>query len=467
MQREQKTGFMIHLNKFCIAICLSLLSYPLTAQQRGLTIKEAMSLAGAQQPQLRAQKEETKATGYNVAQARNSLVPELTAGYQAGYATYNNVTGMTYPGSFLPISGPPVTGNTYDPVPGSVLTALLKWNPLTFGQRQAAVDKASAQYRLAASKYNDALFRQQYLVISTYLDAVYLLKLSESYRANRERTKTGLTQSLVLAKEGLRPGIDTAQFQAALAQTEMDLLGIQSRYFELVAELARLTALPETPEMIRLEDTVFFRHLPSPEDTTAALSTHPLWQYYQSRQSVTAAALKEIQRGWRPRLDLWANAYARGSGVAADGSIHKADGWSLSHKNYGAGIQLSFPVFDFAQVNIRKKQYQSLLLADAAQLDQVALDLRKQKQMAQFNFEQHLQIAQQSLVQSSTARFAFDGLKLSYESGLIDFTRLVQGQYELLKAETAQAGAFVQTWRSLLDIAVAKGDLKIFIDRLK
>ena len=34
--------------------------------------------------------------------------------------------------------------------------------------------------------------------------------------------------------------------------------------------------------------------------------------------------------------------------------------------------------------------------------------------------------------------------KLSYESGLIDFTRLVQGQYEPLKAETAQAGAFVQ-----------------------
>ena len=164
---------------------------------------------------------------------------------------------------------------------------------------------------------------------------------------------------------------------------------------------------------------------------------------------------------------MWANAYARGSGVAADGSVDKAGGWSLSRKNYGLGVQLSFPILGFSQVNLQKKQYRSLLRADEAQLQQVSLNLQKQQETAQFNYDQQLLITRQSAVQTRTAQFAFDGLKLGYESGLIDYTRLMQGQYELLKAETAQAGAYLQTWRALLDMAVAGGNLQTFLDTLK
>lgn len=439
----------------------------LSAQQRDVSIKEALSLTVAQLPQLKAQQEQAQAASYQVNLARNTLLPELTASYQAGYATYNNITGMTYPGSFLPISGPPSSGNTYDAVPGTVLSALLKWTPLTFGQRQAAVEKAAAQYQLASSKYNDAVFRQQYTVIATYLDAVYLSRLMASYRGNIERTRTGLDQALVLAKEGLRPGIDTIQFQSVLAQAEMDLLTLQRRYFEQVTELTRLTGLPGHPDNILLTDTLLLDTPPVLKDTAATLTAHPAFRFYESRKAVSEAALKEVQRGWRPKLDIWANAYARGSGVAADGSVHHANGWDLSHRNYGAGVQLSFPILGFSQVNLQKKQYRSLLRADEAELDQVALNIQKQKETAQFAYSQHLKITQQSLVQARAAKFAYDGLKLSYESGLIDFTRLMQGQYELLKAETSQAGAFLQSWRSLLDIAVAGGNLTTFTDTLK
>lgn len=437
------------------------------AQQHGVSIKEAVTLTSTQQPRLKAKQEQAKAAGYNVDLARNTLLPEVIASYQAGYATYNNITGMSYPGAFLPISGPPSAANSYDPVPGSVLSALLKWTPFTFGQRQAAIEKAASQYKLAASQYNDEVFRQQFAVISTYLDAVYLFKLIKSYQGNIERTRIGLEQSLVLAKEGLRPGIDTTQFQSALAQAEMDLLTLQRRYFEQVTELTRLTGLPDHPRDILLTDTTLISKTPELPDTAGTLDSHPVFLLYQSKKEVSEAALKEAERGWRPKLDLWANAYARGSGVAADGSVHKADGWALSRNNYGAGVQLSFPILGFSQANLQKKQYRSLLRADEAELDQVKINLQKQKETAQFNYEQNLQIAQQSLVQTRAAHFAFDGLKLSYESGLIDFTRLTQGQYELLKAETSQASAFIQTWRALLDISVAGGSLNTFIDTLK
>jgi len=55
----------------------------------------------------------------------------------------------------------------------------------------------------------------------------------------------------------------------------------------------------------------------------------------------------------------------------------------------------------------------------------------------------------------------------SYKSGLVDFTRLTQGQYQLLNAEMSEADANLQVWRALLDIGVAKGNLNLFTDQLK
>jgi outer membrane protein TolC len=450
-----------------IYACTLVLSISLAAQQKVVNIKEVLTLVQSSQPQMKAYEQQSQAAQYNVGLAKNSLMPELSAGYQAGYATYNNITGMSYPGLILPISGPPSAGNVYDPVPGSALTAMLKWNPLTFGQRQAAIEKAAAQYKLAGSYYNDALFRQQFAAITTYLDAVYLQRLMLSYQANIERTKAGLQQSQVFAQQGLRPGIDTIQFQSVLAQAQMDLLTAQRQYYAQVMELTRLTGLPNKPEDILLSDTLLINQLPSGADTMGTVTTHPTFQYYETKKEVSQAALKEIQRAWRPKLDFWANAYARGSGVATDGSIHKEDGWSLTRRNYGAGIQLSFPILQFSQVNLQKKQFRSLLRSDEAQLEQIKLNLQKQQETARFNYEQNLFIAKQSLIQSQASHYAFDGLKLSYETGLIDFSRLIQGQYELLKAEAAEAAAFLQTWHSLLEVAVANGNLNVFTDKLK
>ncbi|WP_162946197.1 TolC family protein [Chitinophaga barathri] len=442
-------------------------SLVLKAQHQPLSLREALSTAAAQAPALKVFREETNAAAKYGDLIKNTLVPELTAGYQAGYATYNNITGLTYPGLFLPISGPPSTGNTFDPVPGTVLSALLKWEPLTFGQRQAAAEKAASQYRLAASEYNDELFREQYAIIVTYLDAAYLYSLTRSYQGNIDRTKTGLEQALVLAREGLKPGIDTMQFQSALAQAEMDILTLRRRFFDQTAELIRLTGLSSTPQNIVLSDTAFIRELPGTSGGAETDPAHPALQVAVSRVEVRKASLKEVQREWRPRFDVWANAYARGSGVAADGTVTKSDGWSLSHRNYGAGIQLSFPLLGFTRTNIRKNQYRSLLKAEEARLEQTRLNLRTQLEKAQLAFEQNSEIARKSSVQTEAARFAYEGLRISYESGLVDYTRLMQGQLDLLRAEAAQAGATLQVWRSLLDISVAQGNIETLTDTLK
>jgi outer membrane protein TolC len=438
-----------------------------TAQKKALSIHNVLALVQSGQPQLQAYREQSTATGYNVSLAKNTLVPDLTIGYQAGYATDNNITGMSYPGLLLPLSGPVFASSSNSFIPGTALAGLLQWTPLTFGQRAAAVEKATAQFKLAGSHYDNALFQQRYAGILVYLDIIYLQKLLASQQANIDRTQIGLQQSLVLTRQGLRPGLDSVQFQSLLAQAIMERLGTQRLYQAQVLELCRLTGLPNSPDDLVFSDTLMAVQLPLLPDTSGTYTQHPAYQQQQAQVAFSAANLKQAESAWRPKLDLWANAYSRGSGIAADGSIDKADGWSLTRNNLGAGIQLSFPILQFAKVNLQKKQYRSLLQADQAQLSQVSLNLQKQVETAESNYRQNLLIAAEAPIQSRAARLSYEGLRLSYQSGLVDFTRLTQGQFQLLNAEMMEASAYLQVWRSLLDIGVSKGDLNLFTNQLK
>lgn len=443
--------------------------YPagVAAQKRVLSIKDVLSLIPTGQPRMQAYKEQAAAAGYAADLERNSLVPNLGAGYQAGYATDNNITGMSYPGLLMPISGPVAARSSSTMIPGTALAAFVQWTPLTFGQRAAAVERAAAQFRLAGSYYDNALFQQRYAGILVYLDILYLQKLYLTQQANIDRTKTGLEQSLVLTREGLRPGLDTVQFQSLLAQAVMEQLNTQRLYQSQVLELCRLTGLPARPDELVFPDTLMTLRMPAAPDTAGGFARNPGYQYRLAQVAFSAAALKEVERGWRPKLELWGNAYSRGSGIEPNGVVNKAGGWELSRSNYGGGVQLSFPILQFSRVNIQKKQYRALLRADQEQLSQEAINLQRQVETAEWNYRQNLLIAQQAPVQSRAARLSYEGLRLSYQSGLVDFTRLTQGQYQLLNAEMMETGAYLQVWRSLLDIGVAKGDLDLFINQVK
>jgi outer membrane protein TolC len=451
-----------------VAAAIGLLyGLPAKAQKRTVSIRDVLTLVETGQPQLRAYKDQSAATAANVDLARNTLVPNLTGGYQAGYATDNNITGMSYPGLLMPISGPVAAHSSDNMIPGTALAAYFQWTPLTFGQRAAAIEKAAAQFRLSGNAYDNALFQQRYAGILTYLNIVYLQKLLATQQSNIDRSQVGLQQSVELAKQGLRPGLDTVQFQSLLAQATMERLNTQRLYIAQVLEFCRLTGLPDKPGDIVFTDTTLTLRPPPSPDTSGTYTRNPGYQYYQAQVAFSAANLKEIKRGWRPKLDVWANAYSRGSGIDPSGVVNKSDGWMLSRTNYGAGVQLSFPILQFSRVNIQKRQYRNLLQADQDRLAQADVNLRLQVETAESNYRQNLLVAQEAPVQSHAARLSYQGLELSYKSGLVDFTRLTQGQYQLLNAEMAEADANLQVWRALLDIGVAKGNLNLFTDQLK
>jgi outer membrane protein TolC len=438
-----------------------------SSQPVNLSIKDVLQKVQTNLPQLEVFRQQAKAMEQNIGLAKNTLMPDLNAGYQINMATYNNITGMSYPGFLLPISGPPSLNNKMNFVPGSALGALIKWNPFTFGQRTAAIEKATAQFEQANAAFNEQLFQHQYSAINIYLQVVYCKQVLKSLQANINRNKVSLEQALVLAKNGLRPGIDTTQFQAAIVQAEMDHLQTERTCQQEMIELTRLTGDDKQNETIVLTDTLSNQNAFFLIDTTFSIDQHPLYQNLQAQKKVTEADLKEIQKSWVPQLDIWGNAYARGSGIDATGHVDKSQGLGLSRTNAGVGVQLSFPVLQYSKVKIKKQQSQSLLQADEARLSQARLDISKQIETAVMQYQQDVKIANKSpeLLRSATA--VYEGLKLSYEAGLVDFTRLTNSQYELQKAEINDANIRLQLWRSLLAIAVAKGNLNLFTEQLK
>lgn len=437
------------------------------AQGRVLSIREALKLAETNQPQLAASRDQTRATGYNVDLAKNTLVPDLTVGYQADYFTFNNAGGTYYPGLLMPMEGPAQAANRDLSIPTSALAALLKWQPFTFGQRSAAEGQATAQFRLANTHYDEQLFQLQFAVIATYMEAVYLKGVTASLRAGVDRAAAALDQTLVLTRQGLRAGIDTVQFQSVMAQAEMDYLGAKKIYDAQVLELTRLTGLPDGADGIILGDTLLVTRIPVWTDTSRSFTNSPTYRLYADQKALSEANLQQVERAWRPTLDLWANAYARGSGLEYNGVVMDNQAWNLNRFNYGLGFQLSFPILQFSAVHLRKQQYRYLLKADEERLSQVSINLEKQIQVARSNLRSSELQAGYAPTLLKAASDAYQGLKVSYQSGLIDFTRLAGAQLQLLQAEVTGTSTRIQAWKALLELAVASGDLTLFTDQIQ
>lgn len=437
-----------------------------SSQQISLSIKETLQKIEYHLPVLESYRQQATAAQQNISLAKNSSIPDLTVGYQINVATYNNITGMSYPGFLMPISGPPSQNNNMNFIPSSAAGALIKWNPFTFGKRSASIEKAEAQFIQANSNYNQQLFQYQYTALTNYFQALYYQQVIKSVKASIERNKVGLDQSLVLAKSGLKAGIDTSQFQSIIAQSEIDLLQTNRTYQQIITELKWLTGIEAPNATIFLSDACTYAPIAPQSDTTISVQ-HPYYQLLQSQKNITTAALKEIEKSWMPQLDFWGNLYARGSGVDANGMVDKMNGLGFSRTNAGIGLQLSFPVLQYSKVNIQKKQYQSFLKADDARLAQAKFDIGKQTEIALMQYWQDVKIAEKSPMLLNAARDVYQGLKMSYENGLIDFTRLSQAQYDLFKAEINDTNTKLQLWQSLLTVAMAKGDLHVFTDQLK
>jgi outer membrane protein len=427
-------------------------------------LKSLLSIAEINYPAIAARQADADAALVRVSLEKNTILPSLDAAYQANYSTYNNITGMSYPGQLLPISGPPVPENYNSAVPGSAASLLLKWAPLTFGQRSAAVEYSQKMYEKQLAGLEDEVLRLKFRVAFAYLDISSTGELIKALQKNIERSEFNLKQSKTLVISGLRPAVDTLRFIGELSKAKTELLQFENLIQNQIQELFELLA---TPEVRAIEPgSIFVSQLPSIPTDSQSINRNPLLKIAELDLGANQVRLHQVSRSWTPKLEFWGTTYARGSGISFDGIVNKSDGWNLSRYNYGVGFQVAFPILELSNVKLKTTQQKALLHSSENYLKQTKLELTKQEMVAMNDLITSLEIAAEIPNEYAAGLAAFNTLQIRYSNGLIDYTELVQSQYDLFKAEASLKNAYVSGWKSLLKLAVIRGDINLFINQI-
>lgn len=450
---------IVVLQLACIFLPISLFGQGKTVS---ISLADALQRSEHNYPALKSKLLEADAAKKDIAISKNTLLPNLDAVYQADLATYNNITGMTYPGSVFPITGPSSTTNSYQPVYGTAGSLSLAWQPYTFGQRSAQVTTSKAGAYIKLAEYQNEVFKQKIAVIGAYLDLTYAEAVLSVYRENISRVGFSLKQSRVLTVSGLRPGVDTALFLSEYAKANIDYLNAEKNFQTQKISLSELLAgdTGYTPT-----DTFFLERLPLEKYKTTAV-VHSLISLSQARIDYSNAKEDVLKRLWYPKLTLWGTTFARGSGIHQDGSINSTDGLSFSRYNYGVGMQLAFPILKFSEARLQQQQQNLIAKSDLEKSQQVKLQLSKQQEIADATLQSTISIAKETPAQLAAARYAFKALEVRYNTGLVNFADLMQAQYSLIKAEIDLKKSYLDVWKALLYKTAVTGDLNIFLNEL-
>ena len=427
-----------------------------------LSLPEILQLAESNYPKLKENLFQLEASRSNIKLQQQFNNPHLDAAYQANIATHNNITGMWLPQFVLPISGPPSSMNDYSPVTGSAASLLFQWQTGVFGDRKAEVAAAVATSKTVEAKNTQEIFNHKVKVSIQFIDVVYYQQLLKLYKENIHISEKQLKQVKVLAVTGLRPGIDTALIQSELSQTRIEWLKIVSLYDNVLSSLQESVA---SDSIIVSRDTSFYSIVPV--GITSDTTEHPFGK--TARLIIEEGKTKRIAitKLTAPHLSFWATTYARGSGVNYTGAIKTFDGFNLNRFNYGAGVQISVPLLNHAEVKTRLQQQDWIIKAEQENLNQVSIALKKQRKLSASTFENAMVIIKETPVQVHAAEYAFNAMQIRYTTGLINYSELLQTQSGLLKAKIELAKSQAELWKALLFKAAVYGNLNLFINQVK
>lgn len=414
---------------------------------------------------LKSKKLEADAAQKNIDVAKYSRVPSIEASYQANISTANNLTGQFNPYGILPMTGPPSVSNNYTAATGSAAGILLNWQASTFGERNALIDLSTAEAKTKNLSWHQDVFNHRLNVISAYLDLLLSYDIVNIQHHNIDRVQESLRLSVELTKSGIRPGVDTALFQSELSKAKIDWLNAQKNLQTeqlLLQELIVMDALPVPT------DTAFLNALPTMDirhDTSFA--AHPSIQYAQSQFDFSRSKEQVLKKSYLPKLSIWGTGFARGSGFQQDGTIKTWDGIGLSRYNYGAGVQLSFPIMKIGEV--KQQLREQIFISEAAneRLLDTKNKLSTQQRLANTVFNSSISVSAESQQQLKSAQYAYYAMQIRYNTGLVNFSDLIQAQYNLVKAELDLKKSYWDSWKALLLQAAVYGDENIFLQQIR
>jgi outer membrane protein len=434
--------------------------------QTRLTLARAVALADAHYPQIRAALEQQIAAHGEIAVARTAYLPRADMLWQTNRATANNIYGLLLPqGVILPISGPVLASDNTRSAWSSAGGTLLSWQPFDFGVRRAQVNAAREGSAAATAGLNLTRLDVESATANAYLDLATAEQLIMTAHANVERLEVFANSVHVLVDNQLRAGADAAQADAQLALARTQFIQAQTNAAVRAAVLADFLGIPSSA--IDLDDTQLADSAPPEFADTPAITAHPEARQEAALVNQQQAELTALAHSYAPQFYTQAALSGRGAGTSLTGVFTGGtNGLVPDTLNWAVDVQVTFPAFDIFSIRGRKKVQQANVRTEQARYEQTVDDLSAQVQQAEAQLAGARQIEQNTPIELAAARESESQQRARFKSGLTTVVDVAAAESLLVQAETDDAVARLNTWRSLAAVAAARGDLAPFLAQL-
>lgn len=446
-------------------ICAGLAAALAISQPGPLRLDQAVAQAIQKYPAIRSSVEQVSAAAAGISLARTSYLPRADFLGQVNRATHNNVFGLLLPQPVLPsISGPVLGTNSLHSVWGTAAGGLLSWEPFDFGLRRANVETAMATRDRAAAEVNVTKLQVATAAADAFLTVAAAQQTVLAARAGVDRATTLNTVIETLVRNELRPGADVSRTRAELALARTQL--IQAEQAVDVSRAALAQFLGPGSDDTPIESGRLLEPAPEEEPSASAAAQHPLASVQGAVVNEVKARQRALDRSYYPKFNLQGAAYARGTGIQADGNTGgAASGLGPNIQNWAAGFTVSFPALDLFSIRARKGVEAANERAQSARYEQIVQDLNADVAKARAVLKGARRIAENTPLQLAAARATEQQATARYKAGLENIAAVAEAQRLVTQAEIDHALARLAIWRALLGVAAAQGDITEFVQR--
>jgi outer membrane protein len=318
------------MNRVCLLMLVTTLAAaPLPAQERAITLAEAIRLAERTQPGVVQAQGQVRTAAAQRRSAWGNFLPSLNASSGASEFFSEGASRVD------PVTGQLTSGNATN---RSINTSLSASVDLFTGFRRGAELKAAKAGQVQAdASLVDARFQQALMTTNQFFDALSAVQLVGVREASVRRAEEQLKVSVAKLHAGSATRSDSLRSLVTLGTTQLDLIQAQTDLATAEANLARLIG---EIGRVRAADDSIFHQVAATVDTQALRSEvearSPRIQSALAAANVARADVRAARSAYWPSLTLGANT-----------------GWNASRLNDYAflnqrqvSLQLSWSIFN-------------------------------------------------------------------------------------------------------------------------
>ena len=424
------------------ALALVLAAAPrLVAQQREVTLTEAIRLAERVQPDVIQAQSDVRTAGAQRRNAWGAFLPSLTATSSASDFRSEGASRID------PVTGLLTNGNSTNRSLSTSLSASL--DLFTGFRRGAELRAARAGQNQADASLVDARFQQALTTTNQFLDALAGAQLVSVREASVRRAEEQLKVSVNKLHAGSATRSDSLRSLVTLGTARLNLIQSQIDLASAEANLARL--IGETGRVRAADDSAFYRVVPA-LDTQAiradAEAKSPRVQSAVAGAGVAQANLRASRSAYWPSLTLGANTGWNGN---------RANDYTLLNQRQ-LSLALSWRLFDRFDRELTIAQRQaSAEVADAKAADERrAVEAELTARLAELEAAQ----SKIEITQTSVAA-ATEDLRVQQERYRLGASTIV----DVLTSQEALNQAEVDVVNARFDYLRAKAQLEALIGR--